>query len=86
MLVRAVIDTNFGTVIAMSDEDENILFFDEDDEGGPATTIAKPEGLSIVNLDYFVAFLLGYLSSYDPNVEVRGVVVEALFGAADLPK
>lgn len=86
MLVRAILETNLGTVIAMSDEDDKILFFDEDDEGGPATTIEKPEGLSIVQLDHFVSYLVGYLRSYDPNVEILGVVIEALYGESDLPE
>ena len=85
MLIRVVIDTNLGVVIAICDDDDQILLFDDEDAGGPATTIDRPKDLRMTDIEALTSFLLTWLQSYDAKVVVESVVVEALLGGHDVP-
>ena len=86
MLIRVVIETNLGTVIAICDSDDRILLFDEEDAGGPAATVDKPPSLEVLNVDSFIDFICAWLKAYDAKVLVRSMVYEALIVDRDLPE
>ena len=84
-MIRVVIDTNLGVVIAIGDDDDKILLFDDEDAGGPATTIDRPKDLRMTDIEALTSFLLAWLKAYDSKVVVESVVVEALLGGRDVP-
>jgi len=85
MLIRAVVDTTRGTLIVICDEDDKLLFFDQDDEEGPTLTMEKPEGLRVSDFEALTLFLLDWVREYDSQILVESIVIEALLGGMDLP-
>lgn len=85
MLVRAVIDTSRGAVVVICDEDDKLLFFDQDDNDEPTLTMDKPEVLRVSDFRALTHFLLDWVREYDCDIKVESIVIEALLGGRDFP-